>query len=164
MIEIAAYTSAHQSAVIDVILPIQRDEFGFGVSVEDQPDLLEIPSFYQSGGGGFWVALDGPSVVGTIGLRDIGNSQGALRKMFVKASHRGHPFGVARKLLDHLVAASEENAIADVFLGTTERFLAAHRFYEKHGFKLIADADLPTAFPRMAVDTRFYHRGLQRGA
>ena len=164
MIKIAAYSSSLQSAVIDVILPIQRDEFGLGVTVEDQPDLLEIPSFYQTGGGGFWVAFDGPDAVGTIALRDIGNRQGALRKMFVKASHRGHQFRVARELLDHLVTASEANGIAEVFLGTTERFHAAHRFYEKNGFKRIAVIDLPAAFPRMTVDTRFYRRDLQPDA
>jgi RimJ/RimL family protein N-acetyltransferase len=41
-------------------------------------------------------------------------------------------------------------------LGTTAAFLAAHRFYEKSGFRLVDEADLPETFPRMAVDTRFY--------
>jgi GNAT superfamily N-acetyltransferase len=164
MIKIAAYSSAFQSAVINVILPIQREEFGLGVTVDDQPDLLEIPGFYQSGSGGFWIALDGPNVVGTIALRDIGNRQGALRKMFVKASHRGPEFGVSRLLLDHLVTTSVANGIAEVLLGTTERFHAAHRFYERNGFKRIAVIDLPATFPRMAVDTRFYRRYLQLGA
>lgn len=161
MIKIAACSSLHQAAAINLILPIQRDEFGLGVTVEDQPDLLEIPSFYQTGGGGFWLAFDGPDAVGTIGLRDIGNRQGALRKMFVKASHRGREFGVASKLLDQLVSAAEANGIAEVFLGTTEHFLAAHRFYDKCGFERIAVTDLPAAFPRMTVDTRFYRRDLQ---
>ena len=39
----------------------------------DQPDLLQIPQFYQSGAGNFWVALDGEEVVGTVALLDIGN-------------------------------------------------------------------------------------------
>ena len=29
---------------------IQRDEFGVPIAVEDQPDLLDIPGFYQLGG------------------------------------------------------------------------------------------------------------------
>jgi len=164
MITITAYSTALQSAVVDLILPIQREEFGFGVTVDDQPDLLDIPDFYESGGGGFWVALDGATLVGTIALRDIGHHQGALRKMFVKASHRGPGVGVARQLLGHLVAASTDKGYTDLFLGTTERFLAAHRFYEKNGFTRIAVEALPAAFPRMAVDTRFYQRDLQRAA
>jgi N-acetylglutamate synthase-like GNAT family acetyltransferase len=48
----------------------------------------------------------------------------------------------------------------EIFLGTTEKFLAAHRFYEKHGFVQVDKADLPEAFLFMKVDTRFYRRGL----
>ena len=72
--------------------------------------------------------------------------------------------GVAHELLDHLVSTAAANGIAVVFLGTTERFHAAHRFYEKNGFKRIEVVDLPVAFPRMTVDTRFYRRDLQPDA
>jgi len=161
MIRIEAFNPALQAGVIDVILPIQQDEFGVSVTLDDQPDLQQIPGFYQSGSGGFWLALDGPDVVGTIGLRDIGQGQAALRKMFVKASHRGSAHGVAGRLLDHLVAHAEGASVDEVFLGTTERFLAAHRFYEKNGFSRIDEAALPDRFPKMAVDSRFYRRGLR---
>jgi len=65
--------------VVELILGIQHDEFGFEINVDDQPDLLEIAAFYHSGHGGFWVALDDERVVGTIALRDIGDYQAALR-------------------------------------------------------------------------------------
>ena len=54
------------------------------------------------------------------------------------------------------LAHAGEQGLARVFLGTTAKFLAAHRFYEKNGFALIDAADLPESFPRMNVDTRFY--------
>jgi hypothetical protein len=50
--------------------------------------------------------------------------------------------------------------VAEIYLGTTEKFLAAHRFYERNGFGLIESSELPPAFPVMAVDTRFYKRRL----
>lgn len=155
MIDIVPFSDAWQSDVVDLILPIQRDEFGFPSTVESQPDLLDIPNFYQSGAGGFWVALDGLQVVGTIALRDIGNRQGVLRKMFVRATHRGKAHAVAGQLLGHLVEASQ-GKLSDIFLGTTERYVAAHRFYEKNGFDRIAESALPVAFPRLAASTRFY--------
>ena len=43
-----------------------------------------------------------------------------------------------------------------MYLDTTERFVAAHRFYEKQGFDPVDPADLPASFPRMSVDSRFY--------
>jgi GNAT superfamily N-acetyltransferase len=160
VIEVVPFSRSHQAGVIDLVLSIQRDEFGVPITVEDQPDLLDIPGFYQQSGGNFWVAIADGEVVGTIALRDIGHRQGALRKMFVKPGYRGKEQGVARRLLDALILSATSAGISDLFLGTIDRFVAAHRFYEKNGFVEVPAAHLPKAFPLMGVDTRFYHRKL----
>ena len=110
MVEIVSYSEALRDRIIDLILTIQRDEFGFDIRAEDQPDLLNIANFYQTGSGGFWVALSDGDVVGTIALRDIGNNQGALRKMFVKDTHRGGKTSVAFRLLERLCAVGNNRA------------------------------------------------------
>ena len=158
MIEVVPFAPSHHAGVIDVILSIQRDEFGVPITLDEQPDLLDIPGFYQLGGGNFWVALAVGEVVATIALRDIGDHQGALRKMFVKPAYRGKEKGVAQRLLEHLVSSATSAGIHDLFLGTIDAFVAAHRFYEKNGFVQVSAATLPKAFPLMGVDTRFYHR------
>ena len=163
MIEIASYSEAFDSRVVDLILPIQRTEFGFDIRLEDQPDLLSVASFYQTGAGGFWLALSRGEVVGTIALRDIGNNQGALRKMFVKDTYRGKEHSVAARLLERLVQSATSAHVKDLYLGTTEKFTAAHRFYEKSGFARVPPESLPAAFPRMSLDTRFYRRALSAG-
>ena len=53
---VAPFSDADQQGVLDVILPIQQREFGIPITQADQPDLTDIPGFYQSGTGGFWVA------------------------------------------------------------------------------------------------------------
>lgn len=156
MVEVVPYELALQADVIELILAIQQGEFGFEISAEDQPDLLDVENFYRTGAGGFWVAIVGQQLIGTIALRDIGNRQGALRKMFVKAPYRGKEHAVADALLQTLLAAARTAGLKEIFLGTTEKFLAAHRFYEKHSFVQVPPSDLPAAFPRMALDTRFY--------
>lgn len=155
-VEVCRYMPAEQDAVIDLILKIQRDEFGVSITAEDKPDLKAIVDFYQSGAGGFWVAKFEGSIVGTIGLKDIGNGQGALRKMFVVQQARGKELGVALMLLDHLIEHAKRKRIGRIFLGTTEKFLAAHRFYEKNGFIDVQKSMLPDRFPLMSVDTKFY--------
>lgn len=157
MLTIESFTPSHSQGVADLIVPIQRDEYSIAITYEDQPDLCDIPGFYQTGSGGFWVAEDGGSLVGSIGLKDIGEDAVALRKMFVAPSHRGGAKGVAKALLDRVFAHAKDQGVTDIYLGTTAQFLAAHRFYEKHGFSPIDASTLPAAFPRMAVDTRFYH-------
>jgi N-acetylglutamate synthase-like GNAT family acetyltransferase len=160
VIDVIPFAAEHQAGVVDVILPIQQSEFGIPITLEDQPDLRDIPAFYRRGSGNFWVALSGAQVVGTISLLDIGNAQAALRKMFVRPEYRGPDHQVARRLLETLIGWCQEKRIREVFLGTTAKFVAAHRFYEKWGFAEIPKADLPAAFPVMSVDTRFYVRSI----
>ncbi len=57
MIRIAPFQPEHTPGVVSLIFPIQREEFGVAVTLEDQPDLLDIPGFYLRGAGGFWVVL-----------------------------------------------------------------------------------------------------------
>jgi N-acetylglutamate synthase-like GNAT family acetyltransferase len=158
VIEVVPFSLKHQAGVIDVILPIQQSEFGIPITLEDQPDLRDIPGFYQRASGNFWLALADAQVVGTVALLDIGDAQGALRKMFVRPEYRGARYRVAHRLLETLIGWCQEKRMRAVFLGTTAKFLAAHRFYEKCGFAEIPKADLPAAFPVMAVDTKFYVR------
>ncbi|HWR44280.1 GNAT family N-acetyltransferase [Sporomusa sp.] len=153
---IQEFSPKYQEDVINLILNIQRNEFDIPISKEDQPDLSDIPNFYQSGCGNFWVALYNNQVVGTIALIDIGNCQVALRKMFVKADYRGRSYNTAELLLFACMSWAREHDIHEIYLGTTEKFLAAHRFYEKNRFAQISRELLPSTFPIMKVDTRFY--------
>ncbi|NWK96236.1 GNAT family N-acetyltransferase [Sphingobium lactosutens] len=158
---IRRFAPADTQAVIDVILPIQRDEYGIAITAQDQPDLSDIPDFYQSGAGDFLVAEAEGRIIGTIGMKDIGGGRVALRKMFVSAAWRGRDQGVAQALLAALLDLARERGVAEIWLGATARFLAAHRFYERNGFMLIEADRLPASFPRMAVDSRFYHLKLR---
>jgi N-acetylglutamate synthase-like GNAT family acetyltransferase len=159
-VSIAPYAAPDRDGVAALIVGIQRGEFGIPVTFDDQPDLKDIPGFYRHGAGNFWVARSGGTVVGTIALKDIGNGQVALRKMFVDIAHRGREQGVAQRLLDTAIAAARMNAVKDIYLGTTAKFLAAHRFYEKNSFAEITAEALPPSFPRMTVDTKFYRLAL----
>ncbi len=156
LLTIASYVPGDEDAIIGLIVPIQAEEFGVAITAADQPDLRDIPDFYLPGAGGFWIARDDDRVVGTIALKDIGDGDAALRKMFVAPDYRGAPYRAGQILLDGLLAHAGAAGLRRILLGTTEAFKAAHRFYERNGFVPIAKADLPFAFPLMPLDTRFY--------
>lgn len=160
MIEIVPFAPQYADGVAALIVGIQRDEFQIAITLEDQPDLRDIPAFYQRGAGNFWLALSDGEVVGTVALLDLAHRQAALRKMFVDARYRGRAHGVAARLLDTLIEWCRAYGVKEVYLGTTEKFLAAHRFYERNDFRQIAASELPPSFPKMAVDSRFYRRVL----
>ena len=143
--------------IIDLILPIQQIEFNVPITIEGQPDLLDVETNYHQGGGNFWGAKINGELVGTIALINTGNNAGALRKMFVKKEFRGREYGIGQQLLEVLVAYCREKNITDIYLGTVDMLKAAHRFYEKNNFNRIEVEDLPAYFPRMMADNRFYH-------
>jgi N-acetylglutamate synthase-like GNAT family acetyltransferase len=143
--------------IIDLILPIQQIEFNVPITIEAQPDLLDIEANYHHRGGNFWGAKIDGELVGTIALINTGHNACALRKMFVKKDFRGREYGIAQKLLETLLAYCKEHNITDVYLGTVDMLKAAHRFYEKNNFNNIPVTDLPSYFPRMMADNKFYH-------
>lgn len=155
-IEVYTYSGSYQQPIIDLILDIQRNEFGVPITLEAQPDLENIPSFYQKDNGNFWVAIAENKIIGTVALLDIGNFQGALRKMFVHKNFRGKEYGTGQTLLNTLLEWAKKKNFREILLGTTEKFIAAQRFYEKNGFTEMEKESLPEEFPVMQVDVKFY--------
>ena len=159
-IEIRPFQDTDTNGIRDLILPIQNDEFSLPITWEEQPDLHDVAGYYRQGAGDFWVAASGERIVGSVSLEDLGQRNSALRKMFVAADFRGGEYSVAANLLATLITHAQEKNLARIYLGTTSAFRAAHRFYEKHGFDLVAREDLPENFAFMKVDTRFYRLDL----
>ncbi|WP_075183025.1 GNAT family N-acetyltransferase [Pantoea sp. 1.19] len=158
LLAIRPWRPGDSPALLRLILPIQTAEFGLAITAAQQPDLQDVAPYYLQGDGGFWLALAGGEVVGCIALKDIGDGQGALRKLFVAADWRGGAHGVAARLLTTLLDHARRRGLRDIWLGTTAQFLAAQRFYRKHGFTDVAAEQLPVHFPRMQVDSRFFRR------
>lgn len=153
---ISSLNNTYCQQIIDIILPIQQIEFNVPITLEAQPDLLDIETNYHQTGGNFWGAIYNEQLVGTIALIAFGDNAAAIRKMFVLKEYRGKELGIAQLLLNNLIDYCKQNNIAHIYLGTVEMLKAAHRFYEKNGFTRLAKQDLPESFPLMAADTIFY--------
>jgi GNAT superfamily N-acetyltransferase len=153
---IIPYDGLYKQDLGRLVLNIQQNEFGVPITMEEQPDLMDVGGFFLVDKGNFWLAIRDGEVVGCIGLKDIGTGQGALRKMFVDARYRGSSHAVGQGLLDRLLAWAREKAFSEILLGTTDKFLAAHRFYEKNGFQTTPKSSLPKEFPVASVDSIFY--------
>ncbi|MFI5135684.1 MAG: GNAT family N-acetyltransferase [Chitinophagales bacterium] len=156
MISIEEFSPEYLQQVIDLILPIQQIEFEVPITLEDQQDLLMIPSFYQNGKGNFWIAVDNEKVIGTIALKNFNEHQAALRKMFVEKNFRGKIFGTAQRLLDTLLGWSKQKALEEIYLGTLSQMLAAHAFYRRNRFIEIRKEELPPDFPLVHFDSLFF--------
>lgn len=160
-LQIEPFSNPYKEEVKELISAIQQQEFQVAIHINDQPDLENIPRFYQKNKGNFWIAKMNGSLAGTIALLDIGKDMAALRKMFVKKEYRGRETGVGQALLNTAISWAYEKKMKRILLGTTEKFLAAQRFYEKNNFVEIEKSSLPKEFPIMKVDVKFYEYQLK---
>lgn len=155
-VQIKSLDDSNIGQITDLILNIQQNEFNISISIEDQPDLLEIENFYIATGGQFFGAFVNDELVGTIAIVKFNDYSGAIRKMFVKKEFRGKELNIAQKLLDVLIDFCHKIDIKTLFLGTVSVLKAAQRFYERNGFELIEKSQLPDKFPLMSADNIFY--------
>ncbi|MBL1221183.1 GNAT family N-acetyltransferase [Chryseobacterium sp. L7] len=155
-INIQPLDNTYSDQLIDLILSIQQKEFNIPITIEDQPDLRQIDSFYQEAGGNFWGAFIDGELVGSIALVKFDERAGAVRKMFVKKEFRGKELNIAQKLLEVLISFCRENGIDAIYLGTVSVLKAAMRFYERNYFVQVEKENLPVRFPLMSADDVFY--------
>jgi GNAT superfamily N-acetyltransferase len=161
-LQIIPIGNEHANDVIDLVLTIQQKEFNIAITLDDQPDLLNIQDFYHAGGGGFWGAFIDDELVGTIALVKFSDKKAAIRKMFVKKEYRGKEYSIAQQLLNTLIDYSTENGIDNLYLGTVSILEAALRFYERNHFVRVEKELLPKAFPLMSADNVFCHLPLKK--
>jgi GNAT superfamily N-acetyltransferase len=154
---IHAYNGGRDREVANLILSIQNGEAGLSLSVEDQPDLLDIASTYRNGG--FWIAVDdSDTIVGTLGLLAYG-CIGILKKFFVAVPFRGRG-GPAFELLDYLLHRARELGMTDIVLDTPSVATRSHAFYARNGFKPASSGDLPVGYKYHDRDSLLFRRHL----
>ncbi|RUT69238.1 GNAT family N-acetyltransferase [Flavobacterium cupreum] len=160
--EIKLIQNEYEKEIVDLILNIQQKEFNVPITLEDQPDLLNIKDFYFESGGCFLGAFIDGKLVGTIALVKFSAEAGAIRKMFVRKEFRGKEYSIAQQLLEQLIQYSEENGLKNLYLGTVTILQAALRFYERNNFITIPKETLPDDFPIMRPDNVFCHLQLNQ--
>lgn len=126
---------------------------------DNKKNFNQFSQSFQKNRGNYWVALFNGKVIGTIAVIDIDHSAFELRDVFLNKEYRSQR-GFAKKMLDTVLTWSKERDVNAIYLGTTLAFRAAHRFYEKHGFREIARNGMPSYCQPMDCDEKFYRLGL----
>ena len=151
--KILLYSDKYKDQTISLVLDILEEEFhSFGYK---RPDLFNIYETYQKDNGNFWIAIEKGKVVGTIGLRDYGNNRGLLKRFYVDKNFRR--IGLGSKLFSTLVKFAKENNYQEIFLGTSEKMVAANKFYLKMGFSRIDSLPIDISY---IGDTLFYKKNM----
>lgn len=151
---IEKYSGKYDEQIINLILNIQNNESRINLSLDEQPDLKEIEKCYQLTGGEFWIALEGETVIGTIGLMLKNNNCAILKKFFVLSEYRNQKIGL--KLYNCLLDFAKSKGVKHIILDTPSVAHASHRFYERSGFYKINHEELPVEYSFPDRDSLLY--------
>lgn len=132
VMKIETYSGKYDDEIIALILKIQNNEAKINLSLEEQPDLKNIKSYYQGSGGEFWIARSNDKVIGTLGLILRENNCAVMKKFFVDSAYRSQKVGLA--LYKKLLAFAILMEVHHIILDTPSVATASHKFYENAGF------------------------------
>ncbi len=142
MLTIQKYAGGRDEEIANLILGIQNEEAGLQLTIDDQPDLRNIAATYARGG--FWIAVAGTAIVGTIGLLPYDRCA-VLKKFFVAKPFRGRD-GPAALLFDALLARARSLGMTSIVLDTPKVATRSHTFYSRAGFEKITADGLPDGY------------------
>ena len=151
---IVEYCEKYNEEIVELVLDIENNESKINLSLEEQPDLMDIRGTFINGEGNFWVAVDNEEVIGTIGLVIKENHCGVLKKFFVRADWRSKKTGLA--LYKILLEYAKSRNLESLILDTPSVAKAAHRFYERAGFHRVTADQLPVHYEYPDRDSDLY--------
>lgn len=156
MINIERFCETDTDDIIELVLHFQNDGSRPMVTVDDQPDLLNIEREYFQRDGYFWVARDEKQMVGSIGLMPYRDDIAILKKFFVYEAYQGAPYHIGRKLYSRLLEYAEDKNFKTLLLDTPRNTYRAHDFYHKAGFVKVLEEELPIKFSHPYKDCDFF--------
>ena len=136
---IVEYAPPFRGQVIDLIGKGLREQKVLPASDEpiDDYDLYHIPDIYK-GRGRFWVYLKDNIVIGTVAILEMSPTTAQLKCMFVETAYHGQ--GIGQQLLDHALHFARCQQYHEMTLTTHPFMKRAHHFYERNGFRRVADS------------------------
>lgn len=115
--------------------PDLRDAFETYIERALADEIDRISAYYGEHRGGFWVAVKGDQVVGTVGLERAPDNSMEVRRMYVEPAARRQ--GIARQMLQFVEDECRRRDIFRVELSTAEIQSAAISLYQNAGYKLV---------------------------
>ena len=153
------YRTGSIAACVEMHARYYGREAGFGRAFEAivAKGLGEFCLRLDNPGNGFWLALQGERVVGTVAIdgEDLGPGLAHLRWFIVDDGLRGG--GIGRRLLSEALAFCDREGFVRVELWTFQGLDAARHLYEALGFQL-AEERLGRQWGTEVTEQRFVRK------
>lgn len=112
-------------------------------------DINDVETNFITPNGYFGVVMDNETVIGTIGLFRVSETEAELRKMYVLPHYRGA--GIGKWMLEVVIAIAREKGYQQLTLETIAPLKEAIALYIDHGFSEIAPKEINDRVDRAFV-------------
>ena len=136
MVKIRRVETTDTEAVKQLITQIMDAEFQEDKAAFATADLDHLLESYGALGEAFFVAENGKSIVGTVGVKKEDDRVAFLRRIFVAPAYRKKRIGL--ELLKRAIEFSQEVGYQELIFKTTSRMKGACELVRRHGFNLRA--------------------------
>lgn len=130
--------------------------WNFGLKFEAMvaADMAEFLNRFNPEHDGFWLAMDGDRIVGSITIDGSRHeTEGARLRWFI-ADEAYAGTGLGNRLMNEAISFCRRNGFKRVYLRTIVGLLAARHLYDKFGFKLVEEHPSDT-FGAPAIEQLF---------
>lgn len=131
-ITIRRYEHSDGPRVRELIEGIMEAEFRDAKSVYPTDDIDRIEQAYSGLGEAFFVAVNGPKIIGSVAIKKEDDRVALLRRLFVSPSFRKQRIGI--KLVDRALKFCDEVGYKEIIFKTTSQMEGAARLCQKCGF------------------------------
>ena len=152
-ISIRRFNSGEEAEILRLINDIMSSEFGNDSSAYPTQDLEELTQSYGELGEGFFVALDGDKIIGTVGIKKEDERIALLRRLFVSSPYRRRKIGL--ELIEHALKFCHEVGYNEVIFKTTSTMTSAIELCKSRGFVQRAKLELgPIELLKFSISIR----------
>jgi len=105
-------------------------------------EIAKLSKRYEAGGAGFWVLLEDGKVVGTVGIRPLGEFTAEIEKLYLSTRTRGKGFG--RALLNFVEDQAKKEGFRRLFISCPKKFEKSKNFFQLAQYRLVGNAESQT--------------------
>lgn len=130
--DVIEYEKKYENELMKFILDICVKEFGIDEYEQALINHVKDNEFIKT-----WLVVENKQIVATICYSERSNEIAEIKKLYIKESHRRN--GLGKILVDKAVEHIKKCNYKSIYVGTSDHFKNAIKFYKKYGFEYIFD-------------------------
>ncbi len=130
--KVVEYEDKYEDELINFILDICVNEHGIHEYKQGLVNHVRNKEFIKT-----WIIIDNKRIIATICYCERNNNIAEIKKLYIDKLYRRN--GLGKVLVDTAIDCIRKYNYKSVYVGTSNHFENAIRFYKKYGFKYIFD-------------------------